>query len=137
MTVNPKPRNERADQLIEDKRDLQRFLQQRIEGYPASKDMGPGDDDAPVSNVVFGYSYIRGWAAVIFDTREGAPIDLRWTGRLLNGVTFVEFPSWPRAWDHLLDGQSVEIISSEEGGVKNDSGTPRWTGQTFRASQEV
>ena len=99
--------------LIQDQQKLRRFLAKRIKDYPVYENIGPGRDDAPVSNVVFGFSFHEGWASVIFDTRRGGPIDGEWTAHLERGLTYLDFLSWRRAFRHLHDGKRIEMTSRD------------------------
>ena len=94
-----------------DSRRVERFIQKRVRGYHRYVNVGPGDDDDPVVQVVLGY-YVAdaAYVSLVFDTRPDASSDGEWT-RYLRDETLLYFPKWVAAGDALFDGRRVELTT--------------------------
>src|SRR5687767_6127143 len=62
--------------LRKDYKAVSKHLHQRVRDYPKHINLGPGEDEDPISNITLGYQFDQaGWVALVFDTRPKAGQD--------------------------------------------------------------
>ena len=85
-------------------------LKKRVADYPDYVNIGPGEDDAPITYITLGYQVSQsGWVALIFDTRPDGGPDGEWQAHI--GDNCLEFSGWLKAVDALWDdGEPIELI---------------------------
>jgi hypothetical protein len=97
--------------LKQDAQKIRGFIAKRIADYPVYVNLGPGEDEDPISLVTFGYYVFQtGYFAMVFDTRPDADSDGNWTLHIENDTNVLEFPKWCSAYEKLCDGGSVDVI---------------------------
>ena len=95
--------------LRSDAKKISDYVKQRVAEYPAYVNLGPGEDDDPITHMTLGYEFCQaGWVALVFDTRlDGSP-DGEWQSYIEENS--LEFPSWLKAIDALWDdGEPIEV----------------------------
>ena len=96
--------------LEADKREVRRYVEQRIRDYAVYENLGPGDDDAPITLITVGfYAEQGGYVNVAFDTRPKAEVDGEWTLHIDNETNTLAFPKWLAAYDAICNGKSVSV----------------------------
>lgn len=105
--------------LRKDFKTVSRHIKQRVRDYPVYENLGPGEDDDPVSLITLGYAFDQsGWIALVFDTRPEAESDGHWNDHIEENE--VEFPHWFDAVDPLHeatafggDAEPLKIIAHD------------------------
>lgn len=97
--------------LHTDQAKLRRYVQQRIDDYASTPNIGPGSPTDPIRLVTFGY-YVEqgGYVNLVFDTRADAQIDGKWTLYIGHEKNTLPFPEWLAAYHALWDGQEVSVV---------------------------
>lgn len=97
--------------LQKDGQKLRRFIQERIADYPVYVNLGPGNDEDPITLITFGYYIFQtGYFAMVFDTRPDADSDGKWTLHIENETNVLQFPKWCKAFEALCDGSKVDVV---------------------------
>ena len=82
---------------------------QRVADYPIYVNIGPGEDDAPISHMTLGYEVNQaGWVAFVFDTRPDGGPDGEWQSYIMENC--LECDHWFAAVDAVFEkGEPLEL----------------------------
>jgi hypothetical protein len=94
--------------LRKDYEDIYSYLVRRVHAFDPSKKKGPGDANAPISQIELGYQCDQaGWVALVFDTRPKAEPDGHWQSYIAANI--FERPHWQEAFE-LLETKAVDFV---------------------------
>ena len=97
--------------LRKDYKAISKHVAQRVRDYDKYVNIGPGEDEDPVSQITLGYQFDQaGWVALVFDTRPNAGRegeDGEWQ-KYIN-ETAQDFHHWFEAIDPLLQAYVDEV----------------------------
>ena len=99
--------------LLADQKKIRRYISDRVRDYPDYTNLGPGDDNDPISRMTVGFYAMQGGdVSVVFDTRPNAGphrgFDGEWTLWLYED-TMLYLPKWADACDAICDGKTVYV----------------------------
>lgn len=109
IRVNPK-RPEHEIHLLSDKSLIEKFISERLLEYHEYENVGPGDDEDPISKVVIGYSFQKGWVSLVFDTRPGINAKDDVNEYLSNELNQLNMEHWKNATNELSNGNDVALV---------------------------
>ena len=96
--------------LQSDARKVRKYIERRIKDYPVYENLGPGEDDDPISLVTIGfYAEQGGYMNLVFDTRPKAEVDGEWTLHIANDENMLPFPKWVAAYEAIWDGKTINV----------------------------
>ncbi len=101
--------------LQREQQKVRRYIERRIRDYPVYVNLGPGEDDDPISLITIGfYASQGGYVSLIFDTRPNAGpyngFDGEWTLHLGDGSNMFWRTPWCDAFEALREGKRMEIV---------------------------
>jgi len=94
---------------------VRRYFERRIRDYSVYVNMGPGEDEDPISLITIGfYASQGGYASLIFDTRLNAGprngFDGEWTQYLDHDANLLWLTPWCDTFDALSEGKRTIIV---------------------------
>jgi hypothetical protein len=101
--------------LQREQQKVRRYVERRIRDYPHYLNIGPGEDEDPISLITIGfYASQGGYVSLVFDTRPNAGpdsgFDGEWTQYLDDDSNLLLLPSWCDLFDALSDGKKTLIV---------------------------
>jgi hypothetical protein len=101
--------------LQREQQKVRRYFERRIRDYSVYLNMGPGEDEDPISLITIGfYASQGGFVALIFDTRPNAGpdngFDGEWTKYLDHDSNLLWLTPWCNAFEALSAGKRTIIV---------------------------
>lgn len=101
--------------LQRDQQKVRRYFERRIRDYSTYVNMGPGEDEDPISLITIGfYAAQAGYVSLIFDTRPNAGphngFDGEWTQYLDDDPNLLWLTDWCDTFDALVQGMRTIVV---------------------------
>ena len=111
---NSMPKQIKID-LQREQQKVRKYIERRIRDYPVYVNLGPGEDEDPISLITVGfYASQGGYVSLIFDTRPNAGphngFDGEWTQYLDHDSNLLWLTPWCDAFEAIREGKRTIIV---------------------------